>query len=459
MSTKIKEKTLKKLKSAVGTSNLSVDKKELSEYSTDESPGLEFMPEVVVFPESEEHVREITKLAYMEKIPLTARGAGTALTGASLPYRGGIVISFKKMNRILDIDTTSRMARVEPGVITGELDREASKHNLFYPVNPASLDSCTLGGNAATSAGGANTVRYGTTRHYLSGIRAVDGRGHLWSAGGNVVKNSTDLQLVQLAAGSEGTLSIFTELNFRLKPRPKETAWIIAPFKDIKMVPSGAEKIFSLSFNPTMLELMDSTTLSCCAGYINEDIPFSKYNQMLVSFDFGPRSNSEDILIEAGKACMEAGAEDVIIADTNRAKEKIWKIRSSIHDAIDHTTGSICEEDVVVPLSKIKELLEAAGKIASGQEVKVALYGHLGDGNIHVNFLGKPSNKVKADSLREELFKAVAKLSGKVSGEHGIGITKKSCFGKYVDKNYIKLLKKIKKEFDPEGILNPGKIF
>ncbi len=453
---KISEKNIARLKDIVGESNLISGSKELAPYSCDESVGLTFFPETVLLPVSEKQLKAVVELALKEKFPLTPRGGGTSLTGSPLPLFGGAVISFEKMDSIIDIDPISGMAVVEPGVITGNLDREAEKYGLFYPVNPASLDSCTLGGNTATAAGGANTVRYGTTRSYITGIRAVDGQGKSWEAGGKIVKNASDHQLIQLAAGSEGILSLFTRLTFRLVRRPSETAWIMAPFKKTEDIPGAGLKL--LNHNPTMLEIMDRNTIECCLQYSGEKIERGDLSHLMARFDFFSSSEREKTLLRAGESCMENGAEDVFIAETRQQQERIWKLRSSIHDAIEATAGSLCQEDVVVPRGKTGELIRSIRNISLKYNSPAAVYGHLGDGNIHANFTGKTYERDKVKKIKVQLFKAVHELGGKISGEHGIGITKKNFFTRYTDTGYIKILKKIKKVLDPGNILNPGKI-
>ncbi|GAF72495.1 unnamed protein product, partial [marine sediment metagenome] len=399
-----------------------------------------------------------------EKFPVIPRGGGTGLTGGALAVNGGLVIAFERFNRIIDIDTANRMAVVEPGVVNGILQEEAEKSKLFYPVNPASMDSCSLGGNVAEATGGANTVRYGTTRNYITGMKAVTGSGDIWNAGGKVVKNSTDQSLIQLMCGSEGTLSIFTELTFRLIQKPVKNTWIIAPFKDIYRIPALAGKIFSMDYNPTMVELMDSDTLTYCSSYLKMDIQFSRFHQLLVRFDSGSPDELKKISVKTGEMCLEYGAEDVLVADTKAEQEKIWKIRSSIHDAIVNEAKCVCEEDVVVPVGRVAELIKDVYLISEKHGFPVAIFGHMGDGNMHLNFTagggsrpGELSGRI--ERLREDVFKAALGLGGRLSGEHGIGISKKPFFGKFIDAGYIRLLKNIKKEFDPNNILNPGKIF
>ncbi len=453
------EKTIKKLQSIVGKSSLLTEKEELHPYSTDETPDVFFMPEAVVKPENRFQIIDILKLANAYKFPVTARGGGTGLTGGSLPVSGGVVISFEKMDSIIDIDNKNRMAVVEPGCKNSTLQESLKKEGLFYPVNPASMDSCTLGGNVAEASGGANTVKYGTTRNYISGISAVSGNAELWKAGGKIVKNATDQILMQLMCGSEGTLSVFTDITFRAIKKPAESIWIIAPFKDIFKIPLAARKIMKIS-DPTMVELMDKNTMRYCEKYLDTKIQFSDFHQLLVRFDSDSKNLIEEYAVKAGDICLEFGSQDVLSADSAYQQKKIWKIRRSIHDAIAHLAGPVFEEDVVVPQSEVSELIKKAYRISDKYNMPVTLFGHLGDGNIHVNFSKSKNQKSfeKNPVIKEQLFDKVKEIGGKVSGEHGIGITKKTFFAKTIDPGYLKLLKKVKKDFDPNNILNPGKL-
>jgi glycolate oxidase len=462
---KLNDKIISNIKSIFGPANVYTEQHDMEPYASDETPGAYYIPELVVRPDEEKQIKELIKLANSESFPVVPRGGGTGLTGGSLAVSGGVVVSFERLNRIIDVDAKNRMAVTGPGVINGTLQSEAEKLGLFYPVNPASMDSCTLGGNVAESTGGANTVRYGTTRNYVTGLRAVTGEGKNWTAGGKIVKNSTDHSLIQLMCGSEGTLSIFTEITFKLIQKPLNSVWIIAPFKDIYSIPKTAEIILTKGIAPTMIELMDSPTLTCCGEYLETDVLFSDYNQLLIRFDSNDPDEIESFSKKAGEVCLSEGAEDVLIADTRREQEKIWKMRSSMHDAIKSTFACSCEEDVVVPVSNVSALIKDIYSVAEKNGFSVLIFGHMGDGNLHLNFRQEKECKDKSeesqqkvDNLRREVFETAIRLGGKLSGEHGIGISKKKYFGKFIDSEYINLLKKIKKEFDPSNILNPGKI-
>ncbi len=462
MYNKISNANINELTSIVGKEDILVTEEAVTAYASDETPGAYFLPEAVVRPSNSQQVLDILKLANIENFPVIPRGGGTGITGGALAAYGGIVVAFERFNRIIDIDTSNRMAVIEPGVINGVLQNEAEKSGLLYPINPASMDSCTLGGNVAEATGGANTVRYGTTRNYICGMKAITGDGNIWKGGGKLVKNSTDHNLIQLMCGSEGTLSIFTELIFKLIQLPKKNIWIIAPFKNIHVIPLVANEIFKNSFNPTMVELMDSATLSYCSRYLKANIQFNTCHQLLIRLD-GDNSNELERISEIiGGICMQNGAEDILIADTKTEQEKIWKIRSGIHDAIVNFAQSVCEEDVVVPVYCINKLIYEVYKLADKYNLNPVLFGHMGDGNLHVNYTsGEKDTVVSSEDimeLRKDLFKAAFSLGGKLSGEHGIGISKKPFYSKYVDSGYIKTLKNIKKVYDPNNILNPGKI-
>ncbi|MFH1414996.1 MAG: FAD-binding oxidoreductase [Elusimicrobiota bacterium] len=460
---KITVKTEGMLTDIVGKDNILDSPEDMDSYARDESRVLYFPPEYVVRPSNEKQVREIIKLANMELFPVVARGGGTGLTGGALASEGGAVVSFELMNNITDIDTQNRMAVLQPGVINGVFQSQAEENGLFYPVNPASMDSCTLGGNVSNSTGGANTVRYGTTRNYICGMRAVNGNNEVLCAGGKVVKNSTDHTLIQLMCGSEGTLGFFTELTFRLIARPAVTAWIIALFSDIYRISETAGEIYCKGLNPTMMELMDSATLGYCRKYLEIEAQYGRYHQLLLRFDSQDKEELEKAVIKAGEMCMNSGADEVLVADSKIEQEKIWKIRSSIHDALINAARPVCEEDIVIPVSRVNELLKELYLLSDRYGYELTVFGHLGDGNMHVSYNARgeagnivPENTV--EELRSDVFRKTDILGGKISGEHGIGLLKRRYWKKYVDPSYISLVSRIKKEFDSNLIINPGKL-
>ncbi len=448
----------------VGPENLLSEEIDLEPYSHDETPGLKSFPEAVVKPAGEEEIIEVLRLANERKIPLTPRGGGTGLSGGAIPVRGGIVLSLERMNKILDIDTNNSMAVLQAGVINGELQRAVEKFGLFYPVNPASLDSCTIGGNVAESAGGANAVRYGTTKNYISGLEAILADGRKVRAGGKLIKNVTDFGLIQWLLGSEGTLGIITEVTLRLIPQPEATVVLIIPFNDLAAISEAVVKIFATKIVPTMIELMDNKTIKVCEKFLDRELPFnSAEGHLIIRLDGRSELELEESYQTIGEICLAQGGMEVLVADSVSEQRKIWEMRQSIHEALADKANLLADEDVVVPRSQITNLIAGVQEISRKYSLPVANFGHLGDGNIHVNFLREDldeelARKALAPALKE-LFQLAVSQGGKISGEHGIGLFKKPYFHLSVDKNYLELLRGIKDLFDPHRILNPGKIF
>jgi glycolate oxidase len=461
---KVDEKILEKLRGIVGENDLLTEEPDMEPYSHDETPGLKASPEVVVRPKDQKQVAEILSLADKEKIPLTPRGGGTGLSGGAIPVYGGIVLSLEKMNKIREIDKDNFMMVMESGVINGNLQKEAEKLGLFYPVNPASMDSCTIGGNVAESSGGPNAVRYGTTKNYISGLKVLLPNGESLRVGGKLVKNVTDSNLLHLFLGSEGTLGVITEVTLRLIPKPSLTVFLVIPFNNILKVPQVANKIFSKKITPTMVELMDRKTLKCCQEFLGKEIQHSDAEaQLLVRLDGENKKEISQIYETIGEISLEEEAIDVLVAEEPASQERIWEVRSSIHEALVAKAGLLADEDVVVPRSEISNLIKGCQKISEKLSLPLVLFGHLGDGNIHVNFVSQGVDKDQAEKALplalKEVFQLAISLGGKISGEHGVGLLKKPYFASSVDPKYIDLMKGIKGIFDPHNIMNPGKIW
>ena len=458
---KVNNKIIARLKNIVGDGNIFKDETSLETYSHDETPGIKGRAEVVVKVREKKHIVEVLKLASFEKIPVTPRGGGTGLSGGAVPIKGGIVLSVEKMNKIIDIDKTFRSVKVEAGVINAALQKEAENYGLFYPVNPASQDSCTIGGNVATGAGGADAVRYGTTKNYVIGVESVLSKGVIVNAGGSVFKNATDADLVGLMLGSEGILGIISGITLRLVPKPSYQAVLIAPFKKIENVFKAVARLWDSKFNLTMVEIMDRVTLKALEVFLNRKIEYSDCSaQLIVRLDEDRKEDIVELYEKAGEICLREGGEEVLIADTPLNLKKVWEMRSNIHEALVHY-GLLADEDVVVPLKEVNSLVRGVKEIGEKHNVEISLFGHLGDGNIHVNFLKKGTKKTDVKiphSLLKELFTLAAALKGKVSGEHGIGLVKRPYINLTTDPAYMDLKKKIKNIFDPSGIMNPGKI-
>lgn len=457
--------TITRLMQIVGENNVLTKNEEKEPYSHDETVNLRrYMPGVVVRPNSKNQVRDILILANRDRIPITPRGGGTGLSGGAVPLYGGILLSLERMNKILELDKENMMAVLEPGVTNGKLHREAEKYELFYPVNPASLDSCTIGGNVAESAGGANAVKYGITKNYLCGLEAVLPTGKIMRAGGKILKNATNSQLIDLLLGSEGTLAVITEITIKLVPLPRVRVDLVVPFDDVSGLCRCALEIVNNRLLPTTIELMDRLTIKTCEEFLERELPFSDAKAHLwIGLDGNKKEEVESMYQSIGEICLDKGALDVFVAEDRPNRDRIWQARQSIHEALVHFNPTMVGNDIVVPRSRILSLIEGIDRLSQKHSVSFAKFGHLGDGNIHVYILQKdmdntPWEKVKSEAVRELLELSIS-LGGLISGEHGIGLAKKEYFSMAVSETQIELMQGIKKVFDPHNILNPGKIF
>lgn len=462
---KVDAETVKKLREIVGEKNILTRDEDKEPYSHDENLILnKHMPEVVVKPESTDQVRNILVLANKERIAVTPRGGGTGLSGGAIPLYGGILLSIERMNKILEIDRENLMAVLEPGVINGNLQKEAEKYGLFYPVNPASCDSCTIGGNVAESAGGANAVKYGITRNYVCGLEVVLPTGEVLRGGGKVLKNATNRQLIDLMLGSEGTLGIITQITLRLVPLPQVKVDLVIPFGNLESLCGCASKIMNGRLLPTTIELMDKATIKTCEKFIEEKLPFSDAEAHLwIGLDGNKKEEVENIYQSIGEICLDKGALDVFVAEDRPNRERVWRVRRSIHEALAHFNPTMVGNDIVVPRNKIFSLLEGIASISQRLSISFAKFGHLGDGNIHTYILQENMENTLWEKVKykgvEELFKLAISLGGLISGEHGIGLAKKRYLPLVMSEAQIDLMRRIKKVFDPHNILNPGKIF
>lgn len=462
---KVDMSIITRLRQIVEEKNVLTEEEEKEPYSHDETPNLtRYMPEIVVKPKNRNQVRDVLILANRERIPVTARGGGTGLSGGAIPLYGGILLSLEKMNKILEIDKENLMAVLEPGVINSNLQKRAEKYELFYPVNPASLNSCTIGGNVAESAGGANAVKYGITKNYVCGLEAVLPTGEIIRAGGKILKNTTNSQLIDLLLGSEGTLAIITEITLRLVPSPKVKVDLMVPFDDLSNLCRCALEIINKRLLPTTIELMDRLTIKTCEKFLEKKLPFSEAKAHLwIGLDGNKKEEVESMYQSIGEICLDEGALDVFVAEDRPGRDRIWQTRQSIHEALVHFNPTMMGNDIVVPRNKILSLLQGIDYISQKHSLSFAKFGHLGDGNIHVYILQKNTDDVIWERAKseatQELFRLVISLGGLISGEHGIGLVKKKYLPLVISQTQIELMKRVKKAFDPHSILNPGKIF
>lgn len=451
----------------VGKKNVLTDKEKIEPYSYDETPKEQYahMPEVVVTPKTAEQIAEIVKLANNELIPITPRGAGSGLSGGAIPTFGGIVISVEKMNKILEIDYKNMMMVLEPGVVTNEINALVAEKGLFYAGYPMSVETCYIGGNVAENAGGGKAVKYGVTGRYIMGLEIVTPTGEIIQLGGKRVKDVTGYDIKQLIVGSEGTLGIVTKIIIKLIPLPTSKVDLLVLFKDVKsaidMVP---QIMIEAKIIPTSIEFMDRLSVQTSCQYLNEHLPYQEAGAMLLIEVDGNRENLVEEDAEAiGELCLKNGAIEVYVADNYTTQERIWSVRRNIAEAFMVISPHQSLEDIVVPIASIPDLMPELEKISKKYNIQIPCYGHAGDGNLHATLVKNPEStmeewyEIEAKAL-EELYKATKNLGGTLSGEHGIG-SKRKDFMKIVDSpEELDLMRRIKKAFDPNNIMNPGKI-
>ena len=455
---------IESLRHIVGEHNVLIGAEAMEPYTHDEVVGLRAGPEVVVRVTSAQQVAEIFRLAQRERVPVTPRGAGYGLSGGAVPVRGGIVLSTERMNRILEIDQENLMVTVEPGVITGDIHRAVEAEGLFYPPDPASLDSCTIGGNVAEGAGGPRAVKYGVTRHYVCGLEAVLPSGEIITCGGKLVKNVTGYDLIQLLIGSEGTLAVVTKIVLRLLPLPQVQVDLLVPYDDFQAAADTVSDIIAHRVLPTAIEFMERDSVLAVERLTEKEMPHhDAAAHLLIQLD-GNRPQAVDADYEVvGELCLAHGARDVLVARDQRTRDRLWEARRLIIEALNHESPVNHMEDVVVPRAEIPALLGGIKGIAARHGVRIVCFGHAGDGNVHVNVLKDEVPDERWETLvpavTEEIYRLALSLGGTITGEHGIGAIRRRYLPLALDEAQIALMRGIKAVFDPHHILNPGKIF
>ncbi len=464
---KVTPEILAALESVVGVRNMSTDREKREVYSYDEvNRGYwdgEYVAEVVVFPESPEHVAAVLALANERCIPVTPRGAGTGLSGGAVPLHHGIVLSFEKMNRILELDTDNLTITVEPGIVTAEITKAARTAGLLYAGDPCSGDASFIGGNVAENAGGNKVVKYGSTGASVLALEAVLPDGSVTWFGGKRRKDVTGYDFVHLLVGSEGTLAVVTKIVLKLLPLPARVVDLLVPFPDTESAVTCASKIMTEGkILPASVELMDHRSISLTERFLNTRLPGSDAGAHLI---IQLEGNSAELLADeyerVGDLCRKWGALEVFVADNRNVRDKLWKARKSIAEAVIAFYSKYSKEDVVVPTSAVPELLKALGDICERRGLETVTFGHVGDGNMHVNLLfgeDRQNWKETMEEARRELYTVTQQLGGTLSGEHGIGLKRKKYVSHFLDEAQIALMKRVKLAFDPKGILNPGKL-
>ncbi len=432
------------------------------DFSHDELGGLHSYPEVMVEVMSTEEVSSIMKYAYENNIPVTPRGQGTGLVGASVALHGGIMLNFCKMNRILELDEENLTVTVEPGVLLMEISKYVEEHDLFYPPDPGEK-SATIAGNINTNAGGMRAVKYGVTRDYVRGLEVVLPDGEIMEIGGKVVKNSSGYSLKDLIVGSEGTLALVTKATLKLLPLPKKAISLLIPFPSLEMAIDTVPKIIKSKVIPTAIEYMVKDVILAAEEFLGMTFPDKSADAyLLLTFDGNSTEEIERAYDRVAHICLDAGAKDVLISNTQERQESIWKARGAFLEAIKATTTEMDECDVVVPRNMIADFVKFADELQERCDVRIKGFGHAGDGNLHIYVLRDDRDQEAWEAKLEEVFELMyeksRELGGKVSGEHGIGFAKKPYLQEAKGELGMNLLKNIKLAFDPKNLLNPGKV-
>jgi glycolate oxidase len=458
---------VKALREIAGPGNVLTDEEKLETYSHDETDAAVYghNPEVVVTPLTTEQVAAVVKLANKAHIPITPRGAGSGLSGGCIPEYGGIALSLEKMNKFLELDRGNMMAVVEAGIVTNDLANAVQAEGLFFAGYPMSLQTCMIGGNIAENAGGGKAVKYGVTGRYIVGVELVTPQGDVVQLGGKLVKDVTTYDLKSLIIGSEGTLGIVTKAIIKLIGYPTAKADLLVLFKTPREAIDLVPVILSKGIAPTSIEFMDQLSVITSCKYLNESLPYENCGAMLlIELDGNNASQIEMDLVETGKLCEEYGAQEVYVAEDKNNIERIWNVRRNIAEAFKVYSPTQSLEDIVVPTSRIPEMIPELERMGEKYDVQIPCYGHAGDGNLHATLVKNPEMPMEAwekneNLCLEELYKITHELGGKISGEHGIGIKRRKYLKELIDPVELGLMRAVKKAWDPNNIMNPGKIF
>jgi len=456
---------LEEIKSIVGANYFFTDEESFAKYGSDETEKLHYAPQVVVKPRTAEEISKLLILCNQHLIPVTPRGAGTGLTGGALPHLGGLLISMERFNSILEIDERNLQVTTEPGVITEVLQNTVKEKGLFYPPDPASKGSCFIGGNISENSGGPKAVKYGVVKDYVLNLEIVLPTGEIIWTGSNVLKNATGYNLTQLIVGSEGTLGIVTKIVLRLIPHPKFDLLMLAPFNSVEKASEAVSAIFRAGITPSAMELMEIESIKLASKLCESTaIPITEGLEahLIIEVD----GNDLDVLMKDMEAIAEVLANfevgELYFADDAQQKNELWKIRRKASEA-SVAAGYTIEEDTVVPRAELPKLIKGVRALALDYRFKVVSYGHAGDGNLHIRInhpkYKKSYENEEIQTILTKVFELVKSLGGTISGEHGIGLIQKSFMPVVFDPITMELMIGIKKVFDPNNILNAGKIF
>ena len=457
---------LEALRKIVGPTQVWVDPEKLEAYSHDETDAKTYghMPDAVVFPKIVEEVSAIVKLANRYRFPLIPRGAGSGLSGGAIPHQGGVVVSLERMNRLLEIDTANMVAVVEAGMVTNDFARAVEEKGLFYAGYPMSLETCCIGGNIAENAGGGKAIKYGVTGRYILGIELVTPKGDVVWLGGKLSKDVTGYDLKSLLIGSEGTLGIVTKAIVKLIGLPTAKADLLVLFRTPQDAIDAVPVILTRGVVPTSIEFMDRLSIQTSCRYLNETLPYEQAGALLlIEVDGMDPDQVERDMITVGQLCEEKGALEVYVAQDKNNMERIWNVRRNIAEAFKVYCPVQSLEDIVVPIGEIPRLIPELEKLSHRYGIQIPCYGHAGDGNLHATLVKDPQMSMETwkeveDACLKDLYTIVTRMGGKISGEHGIGLKRKKYFQALASPVELELMRTLKKAWDPNNIMNPGKI-
>jgi glycolate oxidase len=460
--TPVSQTDIDQLIAICGPDNVLIGNAIHEDYSRDELAGIRQYPDVVVLPVNAEQVSKVLKYANDKHIAVTPRGQGTGLVGAAVAIEKGIMLTTERMNKILELDEANLTLTVEPGVLLMEISKYVEEHDLFYPPDPGEK-SASIGGNISTNAGGMRAVKYGVTRDYVRELEVVLASGEIIKVGGKIVKDSSGYSLKDLIVGSEGTLGVITRAVLKLLPLPKVAISLLVPYPDIETAIGAVPTIIKSKAIPTAIEYMERNVILSAENYLGKKFPDSSADAyLLLTFDGNSKADVEKIYEQVAHVCLETGAKDVFISDTAERNESIWSARGAFLEAIKASTTEMDECDVVVPRNFVADFINYTKIVEKELDVRIASFGHAGDGNLHVYVLKDDMSDEefikKLNAAFDLLYSKGEALGGHVSGEHGIGYAKKPYLEKMAGEVYMNLLKGIKKTFDPNLILNPGKV-
>ncbi len=448
------------LAQVVGADNVLTDPADRWTYGYDNSRK-HAAPEIVAFAVEHAQVKEIVSLCNRYRVPLVVRGRGTGTTGSAIPLRGGLVLSLERMDRIVDIDPANRVMRVEPGVINESIQQLAAEHGFFWPPDPTSSPFCTVGGNLALNAAGPRAVKYGTTRENVLGLRAITGAGIEIHTGVYTTKGVVGYDLTRLIIGSEGTLAVITEATLKLTPRPQAKRTVQAIYATVRDSALAVSRIMAQPLIPCALEFIDGAAIDMIRDYAKVDLPADAGAMLMIEVD-GPEVAMQAAVDAVSGAASGEGLLHSAVAATAQEVAALWAIRGALSPALRKIAPNKLNEDVVVPVSRIPDLVQGLEQLSREYDIPIVNFGHAGNGNLHVNLLydsQDPEQERRARPCLSRVFDLVLQLGGTLSGEHGVGREKRDYINREIDPATLDLMRSIKRQFDPNGILNPDKIF